>query len=197
VTPETVNTLREGVRNAYSAAASNPSAKHPFPVGRDFACSLGYPTELLEQVPANAVEAFAGVANVSCFAPLPERGRVLDLGCGSGFDSLVFSVRANHQTPVCAVDFSAEMLARGRRASQEIGAPVTFVQASAEEIPLPDDSVDVAMVNGIFNLNPAREALFFELARVLRPGGVVAGAELVLSEALPIEAEPSPESWFS
>jgi arsenite methyltransferase len=197
VKAEIASTLLEGVRKAYAAAAREPGGKHPFPVGSEFAQSLGYPEEVLLRLPAEAMAAFAGVAHVACYAPLRAGDVVLDVGCGAGLDSLVASFRTNHQANILGVDFSEDMLRRGRKASADAGAPVRFVQASAERLPLPDASVDVAMVNGIFNLNPVREALFQELARVLRPGGRLAGAELVLSEELPEEPEPSPEKWFS
>jgi hypothetical protein len=77
--------LRDKVREAYSAAAEQPSDKHPFPVGRAFAESLGYPGALLDSLPSIAAEAFAGVSNVSLFAGISEGARVLDLGCGAGW----------------------------------------------------------------------------------------------------------------
>ncbi len=81
--------LREGVREAYSEAARKPQDEHPFPVGREFAESLGYPPDLLAGLPAVAVEAFSGVSNVSVFAEIPSGATVLDLGCGAGLDSLI------------------------------------------------------------------------------------------------------------
>lgn len=193
----TTATLREGVKKAYSAAALEPEAKHPFPVGAAFAASLGYPEEVLREVPAESTASFAGVANVSCFAPLFPGARVLDLGCGSGLDSYVAARRIGNDGISVAVDFSFDMLHRAHIASDAHGGRILFVQASAEQLPLPDASIDVALVNGIFNLNPDRELLFRELARVLRPGAALAGAELILKEAAPAPVNPSLESWFS
>lgn len=193
----TTSALREGVRNAYSAAALEPGAKHPFPVGAAFAASLGYPEEALREAPAESLSSFAGVANVSCFAPVAEGARVLDLGCGSGLDSYVAARRTGSKGATVAVDFSLDMLRRARLAGDAHGRRILFLQASAEQLPLPDASIDVALANGIFNLNPERELLFPELARVLRPGGTVAGAELILKEPMPVAENPSPESWFS
>ncbi|MCC6264365.1 MAG: methyltransferase domain-containing protein [Bryobacterales bacterium] len=195
--PTTTAALRDGVRKAYSAAALEPDAKHPFPVGAAFAASLGYPEEVLQEAPAASLASFAGVANVSCFAPIREGVRVLDLGCGSGLDSYVSAHRAGSKGETVAVDFSLDMLRRARHAGDAQASRILFLQASAEQLPLPDASIDVALVNGIFNLNPDRERLFPELARVLRPGGTVAGAELILKEPIPVPENPSPESWFS
>ncbi len=189
--------LRDGVRDAYSAAAREPEGKHPFPVGAKFAASLGYPEDLLREVPADSAASFAGVANVSCFAPLSPGARVLDYGCGSGLDSYVSGKRVGSGGRVVAVDFSADMLRRARDAANGRRNNIHFVQAAAGKLPLPDASIDTALANGIFNLNPDRAPLFREIARVLRPGATLAGAELVLKEPIETKGEPTPDSWFS
>lgn len=180
--------LRRGVREAYSSAAETPEGRHPFPVGAAFAREVGYTGEL----PEVALDAFAGVSNVAEFAELRSDARVLDLGCGAGLDSFVAGHRARM---VLGVDFSPAMLQRAREAA--CGTNVAFVQGDAEQLPLRDASVDTALVNGIFNLNPVRDAIFHELARVVRPGGSVYGAELILREPLSEEQRASTANWFS
>src|SRR5262245_12218575 len=98
--------LREGVWQAYSAVAEAPDSEHPFAVGRAFAERLGYPAEVLQQLPVAAVEAFTGVSNVSIFAEIPLNARVLDLGCGAGLDSLIAAQRAGPAGLVIGIDFS-------------------------------------------------------------------------------------------
>ncbi len=192
------NSLRDRVRDAYSAAARAPNEKHPFPVGRAFAESVGYPAALLDELPAAAVEAFAGVSNVAIFAEIPAGAAVLDLGCGAGLDTLIAARRTGPAGRVLGVDFSAVMLERARQAVAEAGAVnVELRRADAESLPLADASVDVARVNGLFNLNPARAAIFRELARVVRPGGNAWVAELVLTAPLPAEQACSPTNWFA
>jgi SAM-dependent methyltransferase len=190
--------IRAGVRRAYSAAADNPQARHPFPVGRQFAESLGYSPDLLGGLPAAAVDAFAGVSNVAVFAEFPPEATVLDLGCGAGLDSLLAARRVGPAGRVIGIDFSAAMLQRARQAAVEVGINnVEFRQADAENLDLADTSIDVALINGIFNLNPARDCIFRELARVMRPGGAVYAAELILREPLPAEAQASETNWFA
>lgn len=190
--------IRAGVRRAYSAAADRPDGEHPFPVGRSFAERLGYPADLLDRLPDACVAAFAGVSNVSLFADLPPGAAVLDLGCGAGLDALIAAERVGPEGSAVGVDFSDSMLARARRGAAEAGRRnVEFRWGEAETLPLEDRSMDVALINGIFNLNPDRAAIFRELARVLRPGGVVFAAELILREPLPPEERADPSNWFA
>jgi len=99
---------------------------------------------------------------------------------------------------VIGIDFSETMLGRARKAAQEAAVRnVSFEQADAERLPLVPASIDVALVNGIFNLNPARESIFRELARVLHPGGGVYAAELILAGAIPANVQQSDADWFA
>ena len=189
--------LRAGVRDDYSAAADRPSESHPFPVGRGFAESVGYSAEWLHSLPGDSVDRFAGVSNVSLFAEMPRGATVLDLGCGAGLDSLIASRRIGSSGRVAAVDFSQAMLERARRGARAAQTEnIVFCRADAESLPLRDASVDLALVNGIFNLNTARECIFHELARVVREGGAVYSAELILSAALPPEQQNAAD-WFA
>ena len=190
--------LRDMVRGAYSSAADHPEGKHAFPVGREFAESVGYPADLLASLPTMACDAFAGVSNVSLFAELPVGATVLDLGCGSGTDTLIAARRVGQTGKAIGVDFSTAMLSRARQAVAESGTVnVELRESDAERLPIGDAEIDIAIINGIFNLNPAREAIFRELARVVRPAGTVYAAELILSQPLPPEARANESDWFA
>jgi arsenite methyltransferase len=189
--------LRNAVHTAYSAAAQAPGTKHAFPVGRALAERLGYPAEILDGLPAVSVEVFAGVSNVAVVAGIPAGATVLDLGCGAGLDSLISARRVGASGRVIGIDFSQSMLTRACRAVTDSGLDVTLLRGDAERLPLASASVDVALVNGIFNLNPARTMIFEELARVLRPGGSVYAAELVLRETVAKPAQFTEAEWFA
>lgn len=190
--------LRAGVRRAYSAAAEKPEAPHPFPVGRRFAESLGYPPTWIDSLPTESSEAFSGVSNVSLFAQIPKGAIILDLGCGAGLDTLIAARRTGPTGKVIGIDFSVAMLTRARQAIRKMGASnVVCCRAEAEQLPLKDVSIDRVLVNGIFNLNPSREAIFHELARVVKRGGTVYAAELILRAPLPPEVQQSETSWFT
>jgi SAM-dependent methyltransferase len=189
--------IREAVKAAYSAAAENPSAAHPFPTGRPFAESIGYTTEALNGIPDECVAAFAGVSNISMTAPIAPGSVVLDLGCGSGVDSLIAARRVGSSGRVIGIDFSAPMLARARDGLAKAGiGNVTFHKPMLRACLWPILQWTLALANGIFNLNPAREAMFRELARVVRPGGLVYAAELLLAGPMP-EADHTPSDWFA
>jgi len=181
-------TLRGAIHKVYSAAAQQPVGQQAFPMGRSFAESIGYPTDLLACLPPVSIDAFTGVSNVPLFADIPIGAIVLDLGCGGGLDSLIAAGRVGSAGKVIGVDFSEAMLARARQGAAECGIDnVEFHHADSEDLPVASNAIDIAMVNGIFNLNPDREAIFRELERVLRQDGVVYAAELILREPLPIE----------
>jgi SAM-dependent methyltransferase len=191
-------TLRELVRDAYSAAARDPASRHPFPVGRTFAESIGYPSDVLDSIPASAIEGFAGVSNVALFADIPTGVVVLDVGCGAGLDALIAARRTGPSGRVVGVDFSAIMLERAGHAAATAGLTnLELRQADAERLPVSDGSIDVALVNGIFNLNTDRASIFRELARAVRPGGHVFCAELILTEPLPADEAACPTNWFA
>lgn len=195
---ENLHQLREGVRKAYSAAAERPEDQHPFPVGRRFAESLGYPRRVLAAVPSTSVEAFSGVSNVSVFADIPAGARVLDLGCGAGLDSMLAARKVGPRGTVVGLDFGGAMLDRARRAKVLAALDnLDFLQGAAENLPLEDGTIDVIIANGIFNLNPFRGKIFGELARVVRYGGAVYAAELILRGPLPEEVRQSETDWFA
>ena len=190
--------LRTRVNEAYSAAATHPAQKHPFPMGRELAENLGYPSEVLDDVPQPSVEAFAGVSNVSLFADLPLGATVLDLGCGAGLDSIIAARRVGRTGRVIGIDFSEPMLVRANAAKELVNFPqLSFQHGDAEYLPLPEASIDMALVNGIFNLNPKREKILIELARVLRPRGRAYVAELVLTKPLPQGEHNNESNWFA
>jgi ubiquinone/menaquinone biosynthesis C-methylase UbiE len=159
---------------------------------------VGYPSALLKTIPKQSIESFTGVSNVSLFSEIGDGMTVLDLGCGAGLDAVVASQRAGPTGRVVGVDFSPDMVAKARGAVLETGASnIEIVMSRGEHLALAADSFDLAIVNGIFNLNPFRTQLFHELARVVKPGGSVWSAEIILNETLPDAHTRSEAAWFA
>ncbi len=194
----TPDELKEGVNKAYSSAAKSPKSQSLFPVGRKFAESIGYSANLLDTVPEGSVESFAGVSNVSVFAEIEESAIVLDIGCGAGLDSIIASRKTGVSGKVTGVDFSCEMIERARNSIKEANiSNIEFFCSDAETIPLENESVNVILANGIFNLNPNREKIFSEMARVLCNNGVVFASELILKGPARSETVCSLNNWFA
>lgn len=190
--------VRIRVKQAYTQIAEHPDAAPLFPTGRALAEGVGYPPDLLDTLPSASVEAFCGLSKVSLFAELPEGASVLEVGCGAGLDTLIAARRTGKEGKVVAVDFSMAMLDRACYGAREAGIDnVEFIYSDAEKLPVVAGSMDVAIVNGIFNLNPRRDQIFSELARVVKPGGAVYAAEIVLAGPLPKGEHESADSWLS
>jgi ubiquinone/menaquinone biosynthesis C-methylase UbiE len=139
---------------------------------------------------------FVGVGN-PFRVRIPCRGeRVLDVGCGCGLDVFVAAARVGPEGLAVGVDLTFEMLAVPRAAGTRPGAcRVLFVQASAETLPFVDESFDQVISNGVLNLVPDKDAAFREISRVLRPGGTLAAADLVVVETLPQEVLADVDAW--
>lgn len=190
--------IKHAVREKYSRVASAPGAKFNFPVGRKFAESVGYASELLDKLPPSMWESFTGAGNPQPYIDIKHGEKVLDLGCGAGLDLYLYAQAAGFDGKVYGLDLSQEMIAKARRNMELLNAlNVEFFCAPADRIPLPDKSVDIVTANGIYNLSPDKDAVMREVARVLRPGGRTVFAEIVLkSGGLPEEIRKNINDWF-
>jgi arsenite methyltransferase len=158
----------------------------------DVASSL-YSSEELGRLPQNAVQLALGVGHPVRHAGPQPGERVLDLGCGAGIDTLLAALAVGPTGHVIGLDMTPEMLERARSNADAMGLRnVELRDGVMEAIPLEDDSVDVAISNGVLNLSPRHSRALAEIMRVLRPGGRLAIADLVISEGLPEEVLKSP-----
>lgn len=135
---------------------------------------------------------------MACFAHIPSEATVLDPGCGAGLDSLIAAKRVGSRGRVIGVDFSSAMLDRAQCAAAGCGMDnLRFCQADAGTLPIATGSIDIAPVNGIFNLNHEQEAIFRELERVVRNGGAAYVAELIPKEPVPAQIRNDGSNWFA
>lgn len=188
--------IRRAVAERYSSIGSNPAAGGTIPAGRSWAERLGYPPELLDTLPARALASFTGIGTPVLFAALSPGERVLDLGCGAGLDSILMARMVAPQGHVYGIDLAPGMIATAHAAVAEAAVEnVSLIQAEAENLPLPSESIDVGVVNGLFNLVHHKGAAASELHRVLRPDGRVVGAEIVITDERP-PGQLDLEAWF-
>jgi arsenite methyltransferase len=179
--------LKSEIQKTYSAVSEEPDRDFMFPTGRGWAEDLEYPPEL-SNVPDSAVESFAGVANPFSLGRLAAGERVLDLGCGAGTDSLVAAQMVGASGSVVGIDMTPAMLAKARRAGDELGVTnADFVDGEVESLPFPDESFDVVISNGVIDLVPDKDAVYSEIFRVLAPGGRVQIADVTIQT--PVSAE--------
>ena len=191
-----VETLRAQVKAKYREVAANPTAAHHFHTGRPLAMRLGYPIALVDSFPEAAVEAFAGVGNPFSLRDLVVGERVVDVGSGAGFDSLVAAKAVGPHGKVVGVDMTTEMLARAGANADSAGVDnVEFREGFAEQLPIEDAWADVVIANGAINLCADKRAVFDEIHRVLRPGGVLQFADIANGEPVPEDALRDIDLW--
>ena len=147
-------------------------------------------------LPADAVAVSLGCGNPTALIELLPGQTVLDLGSGGGIDVLLSAKRVGPSGKVYGLDMTDEMLALARENRRKAGATnVEFLKGTIEEIPLPDQSVDVIISNCVINLSEDKDAVLREAFRVLKPGGRFAVSDVVIRGAVPSEIRRSMELW--
>jgi SAM-dependent methyltransferase len=183
--PLDLNAIRVQVRERFAALAISPSKEKRFEIGRASALKLGYDPAALAALPPAAVDRFAGVGNPLLLAPLTAGMTVLDLGCGSGVDTLLAAQRVGPRGKVIGVDMTEPMVTAAQPACAACGAAnVETRLCTAQQLGIGDESVDVVISNGVINLCPDKEQVLREIHRVLRPGGRLQVADMSLVDGV-------------
>jgi SAM-dependent methyltransferase len=195
-TPVDVDVLRDEIRKTYTDVSTAPEQRFIFPTGRSWARELGYPEPELAGIPEATVESFAGVANHWTLGGIEPGSVVVDLGCGAGTDLLIAAQMTGPTGRVIGVDMTATMLERARQSANEMGlGHVELHESLIEALPLDDASVDVVISNGVIDLVPDKDAVFDEIDRVLRPGGRLQLADVIIHHEVSEDARKRIDLW--
>ena len=191
-----VDALHHEIQIKYAEVALTPGKGFHFHTGRTLAERLGYPTEVLDALPAKCVESFAGVGNPFSVGEIRPSETVVDVGSGAGFDSLVAGRTVGPEGRVIGVDMTPQMLrkARNNARSAEM-SNVSFRKGLVEKLPVADRSADVVISNGVINLVPDKQAALKETFRVLKPGGRFYLADIVVHKPVPDSARENIDLW--
>jgi arsenite methyltransferase len=194
--PVDIDVLRDEIQKTYTGVSERQEEEFIFPTGRAWAEDLGYPSDFLRTVPDATIDSFAGVANHFTLGDIKEGETVLDLGCGAGTDLLIAAQMAGPRGRAIGIDITPSMAERARQSAAEMGLDnVEVHEGMIEQVPLPDESVDVVISNGVIDLVPDKDAVFSEIKRVLKPGGRLQIADVVIHREVSEEAKRDIDLW--
>lgn len=197
-TQNTDTNVRDAVRDRYARAAEGVSESCcGSDAGTGSCCGNSlYEAEEIEVLPETVTDASLGCGNPTALDTLTEGEVVLDLGSGGGIDVFLAAQRVGETGRAIGLDMTPEMIALARKNAEKVGATnVEFIKGEIEDIPLPDESVDVIISNCVINLSTDKPQVFREAFRVLRPGGRLLVSDIVSEKPLPAEVQENVEFW--
>ena len=190
------NKIYKGIRKKYKRVAKKPDGLFKYPTGKAGLEALQYDPEILKALPETVTASYCGVGNPFTLGAINEGESVLDIGCGSGVDTIFAAKMTGSTGKVVGVDLMSEMLQRAKENLSMANLDnVTYEQVSSDKLSFPGENFDVVISNGVFNLVPNKARAFSEVFRVLKPGGRLMIADQILIGELPKEREQIIKSW--
>ncbi len=191
--------IRQGIKEKYSrVAAAGSGCCFQYPTGKEGMEQQGYLKDLIQDFPQPVLDSFCGVGNPFSLGAIEKGDAVLDIGCGAGVDTLMAARMVGPKGRVVGLDVTEEMVQRAR-ANLSLMPPqenISFQVGDAEALPFPDNEFDVIISNGVFNLTLNKEKALKQALRVLKPGGRLMLADMVLVAELPPEQAGMVANWY-
>ena len=193
---DTTERIQGQVQERFGRIAAMPGQEQRFPVGPESAKRLGYDPQEIDRLPRSVTESFCGVGNPLTLGEVQPGETVLDVGCGAGLDCFLASRLVGPAGTVVGVDMTEKMLDKARYHATALGLEnVMFFLGRVESLPLDDETVDVVIANGVFNLCVDKRKALAETFRVLKPGGRLLMADILLEEQVTPEEVARLGSW--
>jgi arsenite methyltransferase len=191
-----IEELERQVKKMYSDVADHPEVAYHFEMGRKLAERLGYNKVVLDRIPQEAIDSFAGVGNVFEMAELKEGDVVLDLGSGSGMDTFYAAIQVGKTGEVYGVEMTDAQLEKARKLKAKGAFDHTyFIDGHIESLPIISNTIDTVISNGVINLSSKKKNVFKEAARVLKPGGKLLISDIISKKQLPESISADASLW--
>jgi len=197
LTPDDKSKIIKSILNKYAKVSEAPDGLFKYPTGKSGLEGQNYDSDIIKSLPESVIDSYCGVGNPFSIGPIIKGDVVLDIGCGGGVDTMVAALLVGSEGKAVGIDMTPDMVERATKNLQEASIEnVTFQQGSAEDLPFLDDSFDVVISNGVFNLIADKKRALEEVFRVLKSGKHLMIADQVLTSDPPKNTKSMVESWY-
>jgi SAM-dependent methyltransferase len=195
-TAEEKERIRLVIQQKYALVATSPEGNFKYPTGRKGLEEQQYDPKLLGSLPDDVTASYCGVGNPFSLGPIHQGAAVLDVGCGTGVDSLIAAMMVGPMGKVVGIDLTPGMLQRAKlNLSKTSLQNVEFQESSAENLSFPDKTFDFIISNGVINLVPDKARALREIYRVLKDDGKLMIADQVLAGPRPSDTKAMIDTW--
>jgi arsenite methyltransferase len=195
-TPEETDRIKQGIKQKYAKVAITPQGNFRYPTGRAGLEGQNYDLKIIESLPEDVVASFCGVGNPFLLGQINKGDEVLDIGCGAGVDTLIAAIMSGSTGRAVGMDLVPDMIERAKSNLAKTSLKnVQFLETSGESLPFENDSFDVVISNGAFNLIPDKPKALQEVFRVLKLNGRFMMADQVLVGESPVDTKSMVETW--
>jgi arsenite methyltransferase len=189
--------IEAGIREKYAQVAKNPEGQFKYPTGKNGLEALGYDKILIDALPIAVASSYFGVGNPFALGKIKPGEQILDIGCGSGVDTILAAILAGEKGSAIGVDIITEMIERAENNLALMDLEnVKLQKASGESLPFAEDTFDVVISNGVINLIPDKEAAMSEVIRVLKPAGRLMVADQIAAGSIKNDIKERIANWF-